>query len=553
MAVVKGRVNPNSIMKTKRDLIQIRLLGTLLLALPAAAQAQFLFTTNDGTITITEYTGSGGAVTIPDTTNGLPVTSIAEDAFYKSDAVTSVTMGTNLTSIGQNAFFQCASLSEVTIPASVTSIAAGPFIDCQSLTVISVSPSNLHYISANELLFNKTQTTLIQYPGGIGGSYVIPAAVTNVGQAFIGNTLMAISVEAANLYFSSTNGVLFNKNQTTLIAYPGSAVGSYTIPRTVTTIASAAFEYSSGVASVTIGTTVTNIGGFAFYDCAGLSEISVNATNLYYSSSNGVLFNKNQTTLIQYPSGLGGSYIIPGTVTNIGIGSFGDAFDLTSVIIPQSVTSIGEEAFYSCESLVSAPIGNGVISIGTNAFYYCTSLTGISIPNSVTNIEEFAFFYCPSLTSITFGDSVASIGEEAFYACEGLTNVCFEGNAPTDGGNIFTYDDLSLILYVEGTTGWESTFDGIPTSSCAECVSVAPAQPGIASVSLSGANLVLNATNGQSGATCLVLMSTNLAQPLSQWTPVATNVLSVSGNFTITAINTVTRNVPQRFYILQEQ
>jgi sugar lactone lactonase YvrE len=79
------------------------------------------------------------------------------------------------------------------------------------------------------------------------------------------------------------------------------------------------------------------------------------------------------------------------------------------------------------------------------------------------------------------------------------------------------------------------------------------ANPSIASLSLSGTNLVLNGINGQSGSTYYVLTSTNLIVPLSQWTPVATNVLSASGNFSITVTNTVTGNVPQRFYILQEQ
>jgi hypothetical protein len=79
------------------------------------------------------------------------------------------------------------------------------------------------------------------------------------------------------------------------------------------------------------------------------------------------------------------------------------------------------------------------------------------------------------------------------------------------------------------------------------------AQPDIASLSLSGANLLLNGINGQSGQTYYVLMSTNIALPLSQWAPVATNVLSASGDFTITVTNTVSRTVPQRFYILETQ
>jgi PKD repeat protein len=84
-------------------------------------------------------------------------------------------------------------------------------------------------------------------------------------------------------------------------------------------------------------------------------------------------------------------------------------------------------------------------------------------------------------------------------------------------------------------------------------ISVVPAPLGIASVSLSGTNLVLNGINGQSNATYYVLKSTNLLLPFSQWTPVATNTPGVNGNFTITVTNTVTTRTPQRFYILQLQ
>ncbi len=80
-----------------------------------------------------------------------------------------------------------------------------------------------------------------------------------------------------------------------------------------------------------------------------------------------------------------------------------------------------------------------------------------------------------------------------------------------------------------------------------------PALPGIAGLSLSGTNLVINGSNGVSGATYYVLMSTNVALPRSQWTPMATNALSASGNFSITATNAVNPNVPECFYVLQQQ
>ena len=85
-------------------------------------------------------------------------------------------------------------------------------------------------------------------------------------------------------------------------------------------------------------------------------------------------------------------------------------------------------------------------------------------------------------------------------------------------------------------------------------VSVLPvAQLGIAGISLSGTNLLLDATGGKAGRTYLVLMGTNLAEPYNQWTPVTTNVPGADGNFSSTATNAMTPNTPQRFYILQLQ
>jgi uncharacterized repeat protein (TIGR03803 family) len=77
--------------------------------------------------------------------------------------------------------------------------------------------------------------------------------------------------------------------------------------------------------------------------------------------------------------------------------------------------------------------------------------------------------------------------------------------------------------------------------------------PNILSAVLAGTNLVINGINGQSGKTNVTLTSPNLTLPLNQWTPVATNILNVNGNFTFTATNAVDPKAPQRFYILQTQ
>jgi hypothetical protein len=109
-------------------------LWLLVWVLPALVQAQFSYTTNNGTVSITNYTGSGGAVTIPSTINGLPVTSIGDDAFYDCASLTRVTIPNSVTNIGNTAFETCVNLTSVTIPDSVTSIGYEAFGDCYSLT-----------------------------------------------------------------------------------------------------------------------------------------------------------------------------------------------------------------------------------------------------------------------------------------------------------------------------------------------------------------------------------------------------------------------------------
>jgi len=152
-----------------------------------------------------------------------------------------------------------------------------------------------------------------------------------------------------------------------------------TIGNSVTSIGNSAFAYCASLTSVTIPDSVTSIEIYAFFWCWSLTKITVGTNNEYYSSDEyGVLFNKDKTTLIQYPIGnTRTSYTVPDSVTNIDDYAFDDCGSLTNITIPDSVISIGGGVFYNCYRLTSVTLGKSVSSIGDYAFDFCESLTDV--------------------------------------------------------------------------------------------------------------------------------------------------------------------------------
>ena len=245
--------------------------------------------------------------------------------------------------------------------------------------------------------------------------------------------------------------------------YGCSGLTSITIPNSVTFIGLRAFYHCDGLTSVTLGNSVTfhSLSGTFAY-CKNLTEINVNPENANYSSINGVVYDKNASTLIFCPNKKA-SITIPNSVTSIGDRAFYVCSGLTSATIPNSVTSIGDYAFYGCSGLTSITIGNSVTSIGDYAFLDCSELTSVTIPNSVKTIGWWAFENCSKLTSVTIGNSVESIGGSAFDGCPQLEAIYMQCEFPIAFTAKFSDDNLkNTILYIpkgtlaayEKTTPW---------------------------------------------------------------------------------------------------
>ena len=286
------------------------------------------------------------------------VTRIGDEAFSGCTGLTSVTIPNSVTSIGQSAFLFCTSLTSVNIPNSVTSIGKGAFHGCTGLTSVTI-PNSVTSIgeiafaectSLNSLTIGNSVTSIGEGAFNICTSLtsvIIPNSVTNIGMAAfsgctnlssvtIGNgvtnigegvfalcsSLTSIDVSTANPNYCSVDGVMFDKDKTALIQYPGGKQGTYTIPNSVTTIGEIAFLACSGLTSIEIPNSVTNIGGSAFDSCNGL----------------------------------------------------------TSIEIPESVTSIGDYAFSYCTNLTTIFCEPQVPPTENSAFEGNSSLSAIYVP-----------------------------------------------------------------------------------------------------------------------------------------------------------------------------
>jgi len=317
------------------------------------------------------------------------VTRIGNSSFAYCNELKSITIPNSVQSIGNTAFYQCYDLTSINIPESVTNIGERAFEFCISLTSINVESENKNYSSEDGVLFNKDKTILMLCPREKTGKYIIPSSVTEIEESAFYECKGLTSIDIPKSVTSIGRAAFMRCSGITSIDIPKKikSIGTNTfhgcsgltsinipfgitdigdnafgwcsgatfinIPNSVTRIKDNAFRGCKGITSITIPASVTSIGTTVFTSCNNLTSINVESGNQNYSSDNGVLFNKDKTTIICFPGGKKGDYIIPNNVTNIGKFAFYYCSAITSIVIPNSVKSIEEDAFSYCEGLTS--------------------------------------------------------------------------------------------------------------------------------------------------------------------------------------------------------
>jgi len=343
--------------------------------------------------------------------------------------------------------------------------------------------------------------------------YVIPESVENISAwAFTtwGSLLTSFEVESGNQHYKSEGGVLYNADMTSLIRYPiAKTISSVTVPEGVTEISQNAFLYSSNVSEINLPSSLSSIGMQAFYYSQKLEAINVDAGNSYFSSQDGVLYDKNKTTLIYYPynkkdvssfsvpegvttvenyafeSGVN-EITLPSTVDTVNSSSFnswihhitvansnpnfvsidGSVFskDMTQFVyhyyteedtytVPDGVTDIGKVLRNCSYSTIIFP--EGITTIANNSLRDSNNLEEIYLPSTIETIEQYAFANCGALTTVNFAGTasqwdsieISQFGNDAILNAKIL---CSDGTPSVPVEPTWAYENNTLTVTYDG-------------------------------------------------------------------------------------------------------
>ncbi|MCR5174700.1 MAG: leucine-rich repeat domain-containing protein, partial [Oscillospiraceae bacterium] len=307
-----------------------------------------------------------------------------KNAFKLCTSLADMVLPDTLNIIGESAFYGCESLTAVTIPSGLNSIGDKAFANCTALKSFSV-PYSVWFTTSDGVLYDRSMTKLIQYPPAkTYTSYWIVPKVTEIAPfAFSGSHFLEeihFQSDAPSIGEDAFYGV------TATAYYPGAADGW---------TASVRQQYGGNITWQATGSSCGTCGdGVSWSFDADIKRLTISGSGAIEESP---------------------SYLVY-------------SGEIQSVVIENGVTEIGEKAFYACTAMKGITIPSTVHTIGQNAFFGCQSLTGITIPEGRGNpqygtfyIDSYAFQSCSGLTEIKFLGAVPEYGTTPFYNVGGVT------------------------------------------------------------------------------------------------------------------------------------
>ena len=408
-------------------------------------------------------------IVIPMTYEGLQVTNIGNQAFYKCDDISAVVIPKSISNIDTLAFYMCRRLSSITFGEGLKNIGGAAFYGCVSITKLDI-PANVKVIADTF----RNSSTDYEYRGVFEGCTSLTKvkigdekssdSLTKIGsQAFegcgalselyIGNAVEIIGDNAFTSCTSLKKTTIGSKVSTINFGafYMCESLEELVIPDSVISIGEGAFASCRRLKSLTLGKGLTNIYGGAFYGCESLTELLIpsnvkminDAIRKDWTGYNYYGVFENCKSLTKVTIGDSNTAI---DLTTIGSEAFQGCSDLTEVYIGNAVGSIGMCAF-NHTSVSKLTVGSSVKTIGESAFNDCPQLKTLNLPDSVTDIGKLAFDLCVRMESVTFGSGLKTIGEGAFARCKSIKTVTFKnGVTHINGGAFYGCESLTELM-----------------------------------------------------------------------------------------------------------
>lgn len=405
-------------------------------------------------VQITEVHSSlNGAIEFPSTIEGLPVKVIGNDiepyrflGYNNTKAyIESVKIPNTVTTILDFAFSECYKLESVEIPSSVVEIGDYAFAGCSKLSSVDIPETGEDMTIGNAAFAGCKTLSSITIPDRVtdmGGGCL--AGCTNLQYVTLSNTM-------TKLYDES-------RSDTSVLSSYGSKFGFFEnctslknikFPDSIASIDERAFTGCTNLSKITIGANLTELGNLKL-DLESLTEINVSNDNSSYSSDNGVLMNKNKTSLIRYPKANGNTeYAIPESVTSIESGAFSDCTNLTKVTVPEGVAKISSNTFKNCTRLKKIIIRNADCNIYSNPETIYKDAVIVGYKDSP--VQEYADTYSRTFIDIEEELATATTIVSDIPAVETTTTIV-SGNTYSSGdvnrdGFINASDSSCILAY----------------------------------------------------------------------------------------------------------
>lgn len=341
----------------------------------------------------------------------LKVKQIDSYAFFNCQGITSVTLPEGITAIGDQAFSHCYAMTSVNLPQTLTRIGDYAFEFCEDMTSIT-----------------------------------LPKSLTSLGYSVFQECrgLQEIAVDEENPFYKSEDGILYLRfqDQAVLVQYPASKpAGEFTVPDDIQEITDYAFTPSLYLKKITIGPNVTKVIGGTFCECTAMQEFEIADDNAVMSAVDGVLFNKDATTLIQYPLGRADeAYAVPEGTQHLAALSMSNS-RLKSVDLPATLTSVGDYALAGSAQLTSVT-SRATVPPATGTMAFDNSL----LASAVLFVNEDDIPAYSTAAGWSGFSRIRAIGSSALNTVTSATGVSVSGLTVTADGAIRVYDTTGRLV-----------------------------------------------------------------------------------------------------------